>query len=373
MKLLIASILCLCSFPVVSAPKSCADYVDYLRLFYINGMFTPYTSYLDNKRELTKFQDKYLNSGIPSAGAVKGSYNNDEAALLQVLQVTRQKLEDKSESSEELDHYFDILSQFLTGNVVTVGALNYEILLYSLAEALGQFLPEINQDRDYMKAYIALSSVMEGCSRTILISHSQGNFYGNSVVESFYSQFTFPGGWRLSQYPMLGQVGVANPSEAVAGDFGGNNENLVGHLTNDNDLIMLGVRNIIGSITSNYDAEFNTHDWSGHGLIDSYLLSSGQASNLANQILNIAMNMTPVPVYNQTLSNSSAFSSYGSSKKSQTLDLKFIDGGLYRYRTVPVSVIEEFDAALSKGQYFNINIRGVYNFESIAHSASRRL
>lgn len=71
MKLLIASILCLCSFSVVSAPKSCADYVDYLRLFYINGMFTPYTSYLDNKRELTRFQDKYLNSEIPSAGAVK--------------------------------------------------------------------------------------------------------------------------------------------------------------------------------------------------------------------------------------------------------------------------------------------------------------
>ncbi|PKG56137.1 KTSC domain-containing protein [Shewanella sp. GutDb-MelDb] len=280
--------------------------------------------------------------------------------------MTRQKLEDKSESSEELGHYFDILSQFLTGNVVTVGAQNYEVLLYSLAETLGQFLSKMNQEQDYMTAYTALSSVMEGCSRTVLISHSQGNFYGNSVVEGMYSQFTFPGGWRLSQYPILGQVGVANPSEVVAGDFGRNNENLVGHLTNDNDLIMQCVRNIIGSIASSYDAEFNAHDWSGHGLIDSYLLSAGQASNLASQILDIAMNMTPVPVYNQTLSSSSAFSSYGSSKKNQILDLNFIKGGLYRYRTVPVSAIEEFEAALSKGQYFNINIRGVYSFESIS-------
>ncbi|GIU37422.1 hypothetical protein L2719_02090 [Shewanella schlegeliana] len=282
MKFIIAAILCLCSLSVASAPKSCADYVDFLRLFYINGMFTPYTSYLDNKRELTLFQEKYLNSEMPSAGAVKGSYNNDEAALFQILQVTKQKLEEKSESTTELASYLDVMNQFLTGNVVTVGTQNYEILLYTLADALGQFLPEMNQEQDYRQAYTALSSVMEGCSRTVLISHSQGNFYGNSVVESIYSQFTFPGGWKLSQYPMLGQVGVANPAEAVAGDFGGNNENLVGHLTNDNDLIIQWVRNIIGSIDSNFDAEFNEHDWSGHGLIDSYLLSSGQASKLAS-------------------------------------------------------------------------------------------
>ncbi|GIU37420.1 hypothetical protein TUM4433_37640 [Shewanella schlegeliana] len=78
------------------------------------------------------------------------------------------------------------------------------------------------------------------------------------------------------------------------------------------------------------------------------------------------MNMTPVPVYKQTLSSSSVFSSYGSSGKSRILDLNFIKGGLYRYREVPVSVIEEFEAAVSKGQYFNINIRGAYNFESIS-------
>jgi hypothetical protein len=47
MKLLIAPILCLCSFSVVSAPKSCSDYVDYLRVFYINGMFPPISALSD--------------------------------------------------------------------------------------------------------------------------------------------------------------------------------------------------------------------------------------------------------------------------------------------------------------------------------------
>ncbi|MBY6186095.1 KTSC domain-containing protein [Marinobacter hydrocarbonoclasticus] len=59
-------------------------------------------------------------------------------------------------------------------------------------------------------------------------------------------------------------------------------------------------------------------------------------------------------------SASSAFDGYGASKKSQIPDLNFIRGGVYRYRTVPVPVIEGFESASSQGTYFNSAIRGVY-------------
>lgn len=61
MKLFKVFIIFIFSFSVNSAPKECADYVDQLRLFYINGMFTPYAGYLDNKRELAiKIGQPYL-------------------------------------------------------------------------------------------------------------------------------------------------------------------------------------------------------------------------------------------------------------------------------------------------------------------------
>ncbi|QFU23718.1 KTSC domain-containing protein [Shewanella eurypsychrophilus] len=331
-------------------------------------MFTPYAGYLDNKRELAKFQDRFLSSEFPSAGGVRGSYNNDEVAILQVLEVAKQKLKDKPATGEVLSEYFDVLSQFLSGNIVVIGAEYHEIVLQSLAEALVQVLPDINQEQDYASAYTGLSHVMAECSRTILVSHSQGNFYGNAVVEDIYNKFTFPGGWDINKFPMLGQVGIANPSSSVGGEFGNRYNSFTAHITNDNDLLMGAVRNIIGSIDSNFEAEFNNNDWSGHGLVDSYLQSPQQASFIANEILRIAKAMVPVPVYNQSYSSSSVFSSYGSSPKSEILDVNFIYGGGYRYEGLPQSVIEEFELATSQGQYFNVNIKGVYQYEKLVTS-----
>jgi hypothetical protein len=50
---------------------------------------------------------------------------------------------------------------------------------------------------------------------------------------------------------------------------------------------------------------------------------------------------------------------------SSTMELEFVDGGVYRYLVVPRSVFDALLAADSIGRFFQEHIRGVYPFERI--------
>lgn len=50
---------------------------------------------------------------------------------------------------------------------------------------------------------------------------------------------------------------------------------------------------------------------------------------------------------------------------SSTMELEFVDGGVYRYFVVPRSVFDALLAADSIGRFFQEHIRGVYPFERI--------
>jgi hypothetical protein len=49
----------------------------------------------------------------------------------------------------------------------------------------------------------------------------------------------------------------------------------------------------------------------------------------------------------------------------QTLDLKFRSGLIYRYFTVPATVVEGFIAAESKGAYFNRHVRNCFPYQRL--------
>ena len=48
-----------------------------------------------------------------------------------------------------------------------------------------------------------------------------------------------------------------------------------------------------------------------------------------------------------------------------TLTVRFHSGAVYRYFTVPRSILEAFLAATSKGAYFNHHIRKTFPFERV--------
>lgn len=55
--------------------------------------------------------------------------------------------------------------------------------------------------------------------------------------------------------------------------------------------------------------------------------------------------------------NSSNISSIGYDESSQTLEIEFLNGGIYQYYNVPQSVYEGLMSASSHGIYFDQNIK----------------
>ena len=52
----------------------------------------------------------------------------------------------------------------------------------------------------------------------------------------------------------------------------------------------------------------------------------------------------------------------------QALDITFTTGRLYRYHDVPLDLVARFQAAFSKGRFFNARIRDAYEFTELEPS-----
>ncbi len=159
---------------------------------------------------------------------------------------------------------------------------------------------------------------------------------------------------------------IASPTFTPGGATGTIHPEIVGHLTNDTDLIMAMVRQVIGSIDANFTADFNSEDYTGHGLKVAYLKSPPQANNIANEMRNISTSLTPYPMHGQVNASSSALSGFGYSSINSFLDVDFNSGGVYRYEGgVAPSIFSGLKGASSQGTYFNSNIRNNYTFTKI--------
>ncbi len=62
---------------------------------------------------------------------------------------------------------------------------------------------------------------------------------------------------------------------------------------------------------------------------------------------------------------SSNIASIGYDANSQTLEVEFLNGGVYQYFDVPVHVHEKLMSAGSHGQYLAQNIKGVYRYSKV--------
>jgi hypothetical protein len=62
---------------------------------------------------------------------------------------------------------------------------------------------------------------------------------------------------------------------------------------------------------------------------------------------------------------SSSIASIGFDDDSETLEVEFVSGTVYRYRGVSQDVYEDFREAPSKGTFFNTHIKDAYEFERV--------
>lgn len=62
---------------------------------------------------------------------------------------------------------------------------------------------------------------------------------------------------------------------------------------------------------------------------------------------------------------SSNIASIGYDANSQTLEIEFLNGGVYQYFDVPQHVHEELMNASSHGQYLAQNIKGIYRYTKV--------
>jgi hypothetical protein len=332
-----------------NALASCEINVDNIESFYINGMFTAYSDYTSNKNALKNFLVTYLeNEGFNPK--LQGQYNKDENKLSQIFEVARQKWEDEDAADE------------------IIKFLNHESSGSERAkEAIAEFLQDISieytstiSEEDSQLAIAKLENILDSCSRVILITHSQGSFYGNAILNDLYSNYNFPNGYALIDYPMLGSMQIATPVDIPGATLSTLYPDITGYVTNEHDVIMQLVRELFGAAPSNFNGSENPSDETGHSLEDSYLIPQEQAQEISSQMINIAYNLTPYPMIGQWSASSSALSAFGYSSISSLLDIEFHDGSIYRYSGVNLNIFTDFINANSQGGYFNSNIRNNY-------------
>jgi hypothetical protein len=342
-----------------SALAVCERNVDTVEVHYINGMFTDNSAFNNNKLAIKEFLTTYF-AGWGFDFGVSGTYNLNESVFEQVLQVARHKLQDANAATRlAIKQFFNDDPEYLNDP-------------YGVA-AVQDFLTDINAayrgvlaEDDTRKAKSSLVNLLDSCARVVLMTHSQGNFYGNALFNDLYAGYSFPNGYPLAQYPMLGTIQIASPVYTPGGAAGTVYPEVVGHVTNNNDIVMAMVRYALGgAVEANYDAPYNPQDFTGHALELSYLKQPGQADEIAANLERIVFNLTPFPLHGQNAAVSSAIWGYGYSGINNYLDIQFTSGAVYRYSEVPVVAFDGLHGASSQGGYFNEAVRNVYPFERL--------
>lgn len=339
---------------------NCIDNVDSTSVYYVNGMFTNQKSYNKNMIELHNFIQDNLKDKTPNISiSSSGSWNPSEPFLQQFKQVALHKFTELNINQEIRDNIAKTFSGFSVARASQTSA-------QETSDVMSAILKEVHdtyyQDQTFQHAYSSITQLLDECKRIVLIGHSQGNFYTNALLDALYTEYQYPDGSTLNDYRMLGYFGFALPTSSVGGYTGSQYPQLMGFITNDNDIVMAAVRYTLGALPSNYNNDFSLSDFTGHSLIVSYLHKQGQSNLAATNIKHIVSQQYPPSIANQYPSNSTAMLSYGYSYLSQVLDIKFQDSLIYRYNHVPSDIFESFKTSESKGTFLNKEIKGTYPY-----------
>ncbi|MGY0617121.1 KTSC domain-containing protein [Vibrio sp. FJH11] len=342
------------------ADRYCVQNADKLQLFYVNGMFKKLSGFTTDLAAINEFQENHLYM-FEKAGNAEGVHNYDEIVANQLFELVQHKTKDM----EVNDPIRLLLISFVAGELNKASRGMLEQMNNILSVINFENIMGIIHETNYRNMRTRLFSVLARCNRTILLTHGQGNFYGNTLYSDIFDSYQYYYGPELSEFPMLGYMGLSNPSHEIGGPAGANNPSIAKTFTNEDDLFTNAFRFSFGGVPSNPVSGSSMRDFSGHTLRYSYLESPAVRDILASMFEDITKGITPFPMYDQHPSSSSAIKSIGYSKINNILDVEFEHGGAYRYFDVPVGTWEHLYRSTSHGTYFNENIRGNFSYEKL--------
>lgn len=246
-----------------SIPAVLAGTFDDFNIYFVNGIH-------NDQREADKSKRALQNYVIPDAANVDKLYNSTEGVLSDLLETHRLGSEDSSR--EKYKNFWLWLDKLNLAPQWYLTKIYYPTLAKYDERAYTQ-----NPDLQIMLA--KLQAKAQSRKKTILVAHSEGNFFANTIVNNLQSS-------NSGLAACTGVVAVATPATYVAGAGP--------YTTLRNDVVINAARDIFpwgGQILppSPPDLLFNSKDLSGHQFVPSYLepLSSRirvHMVDVANQI-----------------------------------------------------------------------------------------
>lgn len=340
---------------IVTAHAACEANIDRVEIHYINGMFNDDAGHTMNRQAVQDFMDRHFAERMNYS--ITGTHNPQVDAVVDAIDLAKHKYEDTKATVRRA------IKRFMNGDLTYANdPEQVEVIQKFLADIAGSYTL-INAQEDTREARTNLERLLDTCARVLLMTHSQGNFYANTLFNDLYSSYVFPNGYPLAQYPMLGNVQIATPVHQPGGAAGHIYPGAVEYITNNTDLVILAAHAVLGPTPlPNYADIPHLSDLSGHALRDSYLERPGQAAVIAGHVERIVNWLTPYPMHRQVGASSTALQGFGYSGINRYLDIQFTNGAVYRYETVEEWVARTLGAAASQGSYFNEAIRDVYPY-----------
>lgn len=243
-------------------------------VIYLNGMYTGLESLMENVLSI-KTAVQSLNASVIYV------HNVSEKGLEELAEVISQKIaEDEYEGNNY--KYWQEASNVLLNSLNSSGGYTALGHLEKSAELAVAMINAENLPTDYdtEKMVARVIDSINSNNNVVILAHSQGNFYANSVYDKIGLRY------GDSFLKHLRVVSVATPSSYTRGNGK--------HTTNIRDVIIQLIRRTTSNEPreANIDIPFFSSDRLGHGLSDTYLNNSSMFQGHINSIFDITSNIS---------------------------------------------------------------------------------
>lgn len=267
--------LTLITFSTVCFSQTVYYTLDDSAYIHINGINTKKDDAKDNALKLSKILDK----------PVDLAYNETDGILTDLLEVARQEIH--SVSSLSLNDFLSVLKDDESGKNQNLSILQK----FREIKATKAQQSAILKDKNFYDLAASVLQAKGGKSTTVLLPHSQGNFYAQEIYKWMITE-------QLLNKDSIGIFGFGTPTSSYPNKH-------YDYISNSNDTILNRLRfnpitiNITNLITAlidplkaNFDIPISSEDLSGHSLTETYLSSRSKAPQYAKEkILKMADNL----------------------------------------------------------------------------------
>ena len=323
LKFLILIILCGFTFNSAQA-EYCTGKLNRVKIFFGNGMFNSTKDTNDSLSVIRVATKKYLKNFKLSYDI---SYNHKEYPLIELLEVTKHKMQDNWQS----------LLLWLRGRQLAPNWFKKQLKQVVRRHSVRAYAYDADLRR-HVENYRA--SILN-CQKVIIVAHSQGNFYANHAWNNIYS-LTLQG-ISLDRIKPLGIVGVAAPTHMIGSPlyYSGFQDDAARFVTLKSDVVINAVRAVNpATINGNTKNRKESHDWKNHSFIDAYMAGSPSRQRILTFIKQLAYNLETLPYHHIPITTQPEVLQIGYDPINQVLEEQLTDDSIWRCYHTPTWFID---------------------------------